>query len=279
MAELFSISIVLYRKQIGGFDMTLSDACKIDLASFNKIPALNEICMYIERNELCSAHHILTFHDDIVKYVKMADFAYESCRQVWGTPTIEFVLQFMCGKHGKVPFDLYNEVSDEIRKHYNFSTSGMHSIVDEELAMAAVLMVTIGYEIRKLAIVRNQVSAHQQKIKNCAVSVPQRRLALPEEYAKFHIDMVDVYEGIPLTGYQFERYSQYFELVNGKRPLSQVSARMQRLIEDNVSASSSFVSTYGSNSHLTQVTYDTRPGRVSVRPYGFFDFDCLKQVG
>lgn len=131
---------------------------------------------------------------DCMEYVKQADFANEKQKQVWGIPSLEFVLYYMCDGDRFVPFSLLENAAGKIIDKYNvLSQDHTQGPVDEQMAMAAVLMVTIGYELQKLFVLRSQVKVHQQKLLNVdSPSAPIRRLALPDEYTKYHIDIFSV---------------------------------------------------------------------------------------
>lgn len=255
--------------------MRLSEAVKIQFSDFTKMPAFREICNYAECAELCSQHHIMGSDVDCMEYVKQADFANEKQKQVWGIPSLEFVLYYMCDGDRFVPFSLLENAAGKIIDKYNvLSQDHTQGPVDEQMAMAAVLMVTIGYELQKLFVLRSQVKVHQQKLLNVdSPSAPIRRLALPDEYTKYHIDMVDEQDGVICRGFQFEKYSAYYDCLMEKRDISILTPRMKALLDSNREKQNAFLNDFAPHVELIDAVYSAGYGRSIVKTY-----DMIRRV-
>lgn len=253
--------------------MTLRDACLINLSEYSKLPYFRDMCVDVEKTGLCSMHYITGSNVDICSYVKKADAANQYARKVWEIPSLEFVLIYICNSDRVIPFSLFNDAAQEVMKKYNIlSADGGTGTVDENLAMAIILMITIGYELRKLYILRAQIAAHENKVQgNDNKNAPKRRLASAKEYNLYHIDMIDEYDDVPCRGFQFERSVGYFKTLDGqsKRDASTISDSMNELLNLNKSKNLAFLQENPA-ADIVQVVYATKGSGASIHSYGCF---------
>lgn len=219
--------------------MKIETAAEIDLSNYTCLKYFNTLCQYAEALGMLYTPEfqftnpttgLVYDHNALVKHIERAYSAYKGRE---GTAPLEYVLYYL--DPDNIPFERLNEAANKLAKHFNASHQQQ---IDELTAMAAVLMVTIGYEQRKICVLRRIINQQNEKARlyecNVADAIIWSR-ASAKHYAKYHIDMFaqSAATGKIVFGYQMERNPKYFEYLEFKKEAGGLGKGFKKALNDN----------------------------------------------
>lgn len=250
------------------FGMTIENAGHIEFAQYTCQKEFNDLCLYAITQGICEGpEFVYTALDgtpkDISILVRKAEFANSAQKSVQGPASLMFVLSFVCSF---IDFERINKEALRLAKKYN---TVYHSNIGEREAMAAVLMVLIGYEQRKLCIMRKCVE-QRKKQNNTSLCW---RLSTVKEFEQYHVDIV----GTPYTdetdiqaASQIESELEYFDLLEYQKESEKLTEKKKLNIDNNRKQLNRFLDDFP-NVEVQLLTYQLNEERkYQMRSYGIY---------
>lgn len=240
--------------------MDIKCAASINLADYTWQPLFEDVCRYSELIDLCTGPEFKHTDKNGTDYssaalVRQAEYANATQKGLKDIATHEFILSYL--NFGFIPFENFDKAANILARKYNSS----HKVaIDERTAMAAVLMNTIGHEQRKLCILRRAVNAHNTTVLGAQTQEsPLWQISRAENYAKYHIDMVEVSQTghAILQGYQFERKEAYFDILEFRKDAQKLSKQRRVDIDQNRKQLNLFLTDYPS-ARITLACYKAK---------------------
>lgn len=248
--------------------MTVENAGKIEFARYTCHSRFNDLCQYAISQGICEGpEFVYTALDgtkkDIAILVRKAEFANSAQKSVQGPASLTFILSFICAF---IDFEKINKEALRLAKKYNVSH---HTNVDEKESMAAVLMVLIGYEQRKLCIMRK---CAQREMRKSDAGLCWR-LSTIKEFEQYHVDVVAVSrldESDICAALQIERESEYFDMLEYQKESEKLTENGKISIDNNRKRLNQFLDDFP-NAEVQLLTYQLNEDRkYQMLPYGIY---------
>lgn len=248
--------------------MTIENAGRIEFAEYTCQKEFNDLCQYAITQGVCEGPEFeYTALDgtqkDIAILVRKAEFANSAQKSVQSPASLTFVLSFVCAF---IDFEKMNKEALRLVKKYNASH---HSSIGEREAMAAVLMVLIGYEQRKICVMRKCV---QQKKRQNNMNLCWR-LSTVKEFEQYHVDIVGTThadEADIQIASQIEPELEYFDLLEYQKESERLTEKKKIDIDNNRKQLNLFLDDFP-NAEVQLLTYQLDEKRkCQVLPYGTY---------
>lgn len=223
--------------------MELKQAGMIDLQSCQKADGFAQLCRFAESLDVgISDQYAYRARDGTVGLdvlVRQADWANVQQKGRIVKTSLEFILCYL--DEGFIPFSVFNNAAIDLSKKYH---TKFGQSIDEKTAMAAILMVAVGYEQEKLCILRKMAERHNRESKQCENSAPVRRVTSAQSYAKYHVDMVETLKGNLQQAYQMEWRPDYFEMLQYQKESAGLTAQQRERLDINRAQLNRFLAEY-----------------------------------
>ena len=249
--------------------MELKQASQIQFADYTIHPEFRKLCDFAESLDIGISDEFLYRARDGTKQgldilIRQAAWADKKRKGIEETVSLPFVLSYL--DEGFIPVKVSINEAIELAKKYQ---SKFGVAIDETTAMAAVLLVTIGYEQKKLCILHLMAKGHNDKVARSGdFSAPRRGVAPVHLYKKYHVDLLEMVKCRVTQGYQLERNHNYFEILQYRKQADGISQRRKELLNDNRIRLNQFLDDFPGRP-MSFLTYYERPnGRVRVLLYG-----------
>ena len=246
----------------------LKQAGQIDLSEYRQKEEFSRLCQFAESLDVGISDEY-TYHsrDGTVGLdclVRQADWANIKQKGHVATASLEFVLSYL--NAGYIPFAVFNNAAITLARKYR-AKYGVN--VDEKTAMAAVLMVAVGYEQMKLCFLRKMTENHNRKVKQCDDdNAPVRGVTPAYLYAKYHIDLLEMARGKIVQAYQMERVHEYFEILQYRKEGDNLTPLRREVLDKNRNQLNRFLDD-NPGKGISILTYHEQPnGNVRVLLYG-----------
>lgn len=249
--------------------MELKQASQIKFADYTIRQEFRKLCEFAESLDIGISDEFL-YHakdgtiqglDILIRQAAWADMKRKGIEDAVSLP---FILSYL--DEGFIPFQVFDNAAIELAKKYQ---AKYEVAVDEATAMAAVLLVSIGYEQKKLCMLHLMAKGHNDKVARSGdFSAPRRGVAPVHLYRKYHIDLLEMVKCHVVQGYQLERDHNYFEVLQYRRQVDGLSQQHKKLLNNNRIQLNKFLDDFPGRK-VSFLTYYERPnGEVRVLLYG-----------
>lgn len=243
--------------------MELKQAGLIDLTEFCKQDGSAQLCRFAQSMDVgISDQYAYRTRDGTMGLdvlVRQADWANIQQKGRIVKTSLEFILCYL--DEGFIPFSTFNNAAIDLSKKYQTKYG---QSIDEKTAMAAILMVAVGYEREKLCMLRKMAECHNRKERQCENSAPVRRVTSAETYAKYHIDMVETLKGEIVQAYQMEQTPKYFEILQYRRESTGLTQRQRERMDMNRSQLNLFLTDYPNKTISFLTSHKQTSGSVRI---------------
>lgn len=239
--------------------MEIKQAGLLNFSAFHQQNDFNHLCQFAESLDIgISDEYIYRTRDGTIlslgTLVRQADWANIRQKGRVVPTSLLFILSYL--NAGYVPFLVFNNAAIVLAQKYQ-SKFGIS--IDEKTAMAAVLMVSIGYEQTKLNLLRKMAENHNSKARQRDNNAPVCGVATANLYTKYHIDFLEMVNNKIVQAYQVERTQRYFEVLQYQKEGSGLTLRQLQLMNENRAKLNRFLDEYPER-QVSFLTYQKKEG-------------------